>query len=137
MDPDSNDVHGGDVNLSDHAILVADDLSDQERTLLELTATPAATLLGAVSMILRTTLFGEDPAVWVDMWQARPDLARVEWMDGPELPSVVAHLAAKDYDGTIEGVPGLRVTSCDDTSAKMHWLGSPTPVELHLTRQLS
>jgi hypothetical protein len=125
------------VNVSDNAILVADDLSDQERTLLELTATPAATLLGAVSMILRTTLFSEDPAAWVDMWQARPDLARVEWMDGPELASVVAHLAAKDYEGTIEGVPGLRITSCDDNSAKMLWLGASTPVVLQLTRQLS
>ena len=124
------------MNLSDNAILVADDLSDQERTLLELTATPAATLLGAVSMILRTTLFSEDPAAWVDMWQARPDLARVEWMDGPELASVVAHLAAKTYDGAIEGVPGLRITSCDDHSAKMLWLGATTPVELQLTRQL-
>jgi hypothetical protein len=125
------------VNLSDNAILVADDLSDPERTLLELTATPAATLLGAVSMILRTTLFSADPAAWVDMWQARPDLARVEWMDGPELATVVAHLAAKDYEGTIEGVPGLRITSCDDHSAKMLWLGAAAPVELQLTRQLS
>jgi len=125
------------VNLGNNAILVADDLSEQERILLELTATPAATLLGAVSMILRTTLFSEDPAVWVDMWQARSDLARIEWMDGPELANVVAHLAAKDYEGTIEGVPGLRVTSCDDHSAKMHWLGAATPVELQLTRQLS
>jgi hypothetical protein len=125
------------VNLSDNAILVADDLSDQERTLLELTATPAATLLGAVSMILRTTLFSEDPAAWVDMWQARPDLARVEWMDGPELSTVVAHLAAKDYEGAIEGVPGLRITTCDDNSAKMLWLGASAPVELQLTRQLS
>ncbi|MGW6278290.1 hypothetical protein [Kribbella sp. NPDC055071] len=125
------------MNLSDNAILVADGLSDQERTLLELTATPAATLLGAVSMILRTTLFSEDPAAWVDMWQARPDLARVEWMDGPELATVVAHLAAKDYEGTIEGVPGLRITSCDDHAAKMLWLGSISPVELQLTRQLS
>jgi hypothetical protein len=125
------------VNLSDNAILVADHLSEPERTLLRLTATPAATLLGAVSMILRTTLFSEDPAAWVDMWQARPDLARVEWMDGPELATVVAHLAAKDYEGTIEGVPGLRITTCDDHSAKMLWLGSPSPVELQLTRQLS
>ena len=125
------------MNLGNNAILVADDLSEQERILLELTATPAATLLGAVSMILRTTLFSEDPAVWVDMWQARSDLARIEWMDGPELANVVAHLAAKDYEGTIEGVPGLRVTSCDDHSAKMHWLGAATPVELQLTRQLS
>ena len=125
------------VNLSDNAILVADDLSDQERTLLELTATPAATLLGAVSMILRTTLFGEDPAAWVDMWQARPDLARIEWMDGPELAAVVTHLAAKDYEGTIEGVPGLRITSYDDHNAKLHWIGTTTRVVLHLTRQLS
>ncbi|TDO66656.1 hypothetical protein EV651_104223 [Kribbella sp. VKM Ac-2571] len=117
--------------------LVADDLSEQERRLLELTATPAATLLGAVSMILRTTLFSEDPAGWVDMWQARPDLARIEWMDGPELADVVAHLAAKDYEGTIEGVPGLRITSYDDHNAKMHWLGATTPVVLHLTRQQS
>jgi hypothetical protein len=88
-------------------------------------------------MILRTTLFSEDPAAWVDMWQARPDLARVEWMDGPELATVVAHLAAKDYEGTIEGVPGLRITSCDDNAAKMLWLGAIAPVELQLTRQLS
>jgi hypothetical protein len=44
----------------------ADDLSEQGRTLLELTATPAAKLLGAVSMILRSMLFGEVPA-WVDL----------------------------------------------------------------------
>lgn len=118
-------------------MLVADGLSEPERTLLELTATPAATLLGAVSMSLRTMLFGEDPAGWVDMWQARADLARVEWMDGPELAEVVAHLAAKDYEGQIEGVPGLRITSCDDHSAKLLWLGSAAPVELQLTRQLS
>lgn len=117
--------------------LVADDLSLQERALLELTATPAATLLGAVSMILRTTLFSEDPAAWVDMWQARPDLARIEWMDGPELADVVTHLAAKDYEGTIEGVPGLRITSYDDHNAKMLWLGAATPVVLQLTRQSS
>jgi hypothetical protein len=36
------------VNSSDNAILVADDLSDQERTLLELTATPPAFLNGAL-----------------------------------------------------------------------------------------
>ncbi|TCC45966.1 hypothetical protein E0H75_30130 [Kribbella capetownensis] len=125
------------MNLGDNAILVADDLSDQERLLLELMATPSATLLGAVSDILRTTLFGEDPAGWVDMWQARHNLARVEWLDGPELAHVVAHLAAKDYEGTIEGVPGLRITSCDDHTAKMLWLGAAIPVELHLTRQLS
>ena len=116
---------------------LTEDLTEQERALLELMATPAATLLGAVSMILRTTLFSEDPAAWVDMWQARPDLARIEWMDGPELADVVAHLAAKDYEGTIEGVPGLRITSYDDHNAKMHWLGSAAPVVLHLTRQLS
>ncbi|GAA0596535.1 hypothetical protein HPO96_30225 [Kribbella sandramycini] len=125
------------MNLSDTAILVADDLSDSERTLLARTATPAATLLGAVSMILRTTLFSADPAAWVDMWQARPDLARIEWMDGPELSEVVAHLAAKDYEGQIEGVPGLRITSCNDHTADMLWLGAATPVELQLTRQLS
>lgn len=125
------------MTLGDNAILVADDLSDQERLLLELMATPSATLLGAVSDILRTTLFGEDPAGWVDMWQARHNLARVEWLDGPELADVVAHLAAKDYEGTIEGVPGLRVTSCDDHTARMLWLGASIPVELHLTRQLS
>ena len=62
--------------------MLTDDLSDQERVLLELTATPAATLLGAVSMSLRTTLFSEDPVAWVDMWQARPDLARMfDWLD--------------------------------------------------------
>ncbi|WP_329005866.1 hypothetical protein OHA18_21010 [Kribbella sp. NBC_00709] len=118
-------------------MILTDDLSEQERVLLELTATPAATLLGAASMILRTTLFSEDPAAWVDMWQARPDLARIEWMDGPELADVVAHLAAKDYEGTIEGVPGLRITSHDDHNAKLLWLGATTPVVLQLTRQLS
>jgi len=118
-------------------VILTDDLTAQERTLLELTATPAATLLGAASMILRTTLFSEDPAGWVDMWQARPDLARIEWSDGPELADVVAHLAAKDYEGQIEGVPGLRITSYDDRSAKMLWLGAATPVVLHLTRQQS
>ena len=123
--------------MSDDAILVADDLSGPERTLLELTATPAATLLGVVSISLRTVLFGEDPAGWVDMWQARADLARVEWIDGPELADVVAHLVAKDYDGMIDGVPGLRITSCDDHHAKMLWLGALTPVFLQLTRQLS
>ncbi len=125
------------MNLSDTAILIADDLSDSERSLLEVTATPAATLLGAVSMILRTTLFADEPAAWVDMWQARPDFARIEWLDGPELSDVVALLAAKDYEGQIEGVPGLRIGSCNDHTAKMHWLGSAVPVELQLTRQLS
>jgi hypothetical protein len=118
-------------------VIVTDQLTEPEREALELTATPAATLLGAVSMSLRTTLFAEDPVAWVDMWQARPDLARIEWMDGPELADVVAQLAAKDYEGTIEGVPGLRVLSADDHNAKMHWLGTPTPVVLHLTRQSS
>jgi hypothetical protein len=118
-------------------VILTDELSEQERALLELTATPAAMLLGAASMILRTTLFSEDPATWVDMWQARPDLARIEWSDGPEVADVVAHLAAKDYEGTIEGVPGLRITSYDDNSAKLLWLGAPTPVVLHLTRQSS
>jgi hypothetical protein len=117
--------------------MLTDDLSEQERALLELTATPAATLLGAVSMILRTTLFTADPVAWVDMWQARPDLARIEWMDGPELADVVAHLAAKDYEGTIQGVPGLRITSYDDHNAKLHWIGTGTPVLLQLTRQTS
>ena len=56
-------------------MILTDELTAQERTLLELTATPAATLLGAASMILRTTLFSEDPAAWVDMWQARPGAA--------------------------------------------------------------
>lgn len=125
------------MTSTDHAVLPSDALSEQERTLLELTATPAATLLGAASMILRTTLFADDPAAWVDMWQARPDLARIEWQDGPELADVVAHLAAKDYEGTIEGVPGLRITSYDDHNAKLHWIGTGTPVTLQLTRQSS
>ncbi|MBB5980773.1 hypothetical protein [Kribbella solani] len=90
-----------------------------------------------MSMILRTTLFTDDPVAWVDMWQARPDRARIEWMNGPEIAEVVTHLAAKDHEGEVEGVPGLRLISSTDQVAKLHWLGSTAPVELLLTRQTS
>ena len=110
------------------------ELSGEERHLLDLTATPAATLLGLVSMSLRTTLFGTDPAAWVDMWQAGPTNARLEWQDGPELAVVVAHLAARTYDGNLEGVPGLRPLTHTQYAAQMTWLATPDPVTLHLTR---
>jgi hypothetical protein len=112
----------------------ADELSSEERHLLDLTATPAATLLGLVSMSLRTTLFGTEPAAWVDMWQAGPTNARLEWQDGPELAAVVAHLAARTYDGNLEGVPGLRPLTHTQYAAQMTWLATPDPVTLHLTR---
>jgi hypothetical protein len=116
-----------------HAV-VDTELSAEERHLLDLTATPAATLLGLVSMSLRTTLFGDDPVDWIDLWQAGPATARLEWQGGPDIADVVAHLTAKSYEGTLEGVPGLRPRTCTPYAAQMLWFATPNPVTLHLTR---
>lgn len=117
-----------------HSVITDEELSAEERHLLDLTATPAATLLGLVSMSLRTTLFGDDPAEWIDLWQAGPGTARLEWQGGPDVAEVVAHLTAKSYEGTLEGVPGLRPRTCTPYAAQMLWFATPTPVTLHLTR---
>ncbi|ADB31684.1 hypothetical protein Kfla_2616 [Kribbella flavida DSM 17836] len=120
------------LSLADQATLP--DLSDQERHLLNLVATPAATLLGLVADALRTRLFGDDPVTWVDGWQTNPSTARLEWQDGPEVAEVVEHLAARLVEDTVEGVPGLRAVTTTDTHAQLVWLGGTTPVALHLTR---
>lgn len=117
-----------------HSVITDEELSAEERHLLDLTATPAATLLGLVSMSLRTTLFCDDPAEWIDLWQAGPGTARLEWQGGPDVAEVVAHLTAKSYEGTLEGVPGLRPRTCTPYAAQMLWFGSANPITLHLTR---
>lgn len=114
------------------------ELTDDERHLLNLTATPAATLLGMVVAALRTSLLAEGEAAWVDFWQARSTVARLEWQDGPEIAEVMTQLAARTAaDGTFEGVPGLRMRDHDDSAGELRWLGGAEPVTLHLTRLVS
>ncbi|MEV6285091.1 hypothetical protein [Kribbella sp. NPDC051770] len=120
------------LSLADQPTLP--DLSDDERHLLNLVATPAATLLGLVSDVLRTRLFGADGATWVDLWQTNPSTARVEWQDGPEVAEVLDHLLPRSIEGTFEGVPGLRSVTSADTHAQLVWIGTTSPVALHLTR---
>ncbi|WP_328988864.1 hypothetical protein OG394_21810 [Kribbella sp. NBC_01245] len=118
----------------DPEILQSQELSANERRRLRVSATPAATLLGQVAENLRTSLFTDDPAEWVDMWQTHSHAARLEWSGGPELAVVLSQLAAKDYEGEIEGVPGLRMRRSDSSYGEMVWLGSDQPVALHLSR---
>ncbi|ONI70000.1 hypothetical protein BWI15_26210 [Kribbella sp. ALI-6-A] len=120
------------LSLADQPTLP--DLSDDERHLLNLVATPAATLLGLVAGVLRTRLFEEDGATWVDLWQTNPSTARVEWQDGPEIAEVLEHLVPRSIEGTLEGVPGLRAVVTSDTHAQLVWIGTTSPVALHLTR---
>lgn len=101
-------------------------------------ATPAALLLGQVATVLRTSLFSDRSAHWMDMWQTTSDVARLEWINGPELPVIVAQLAAKDYgEGEFSGVPGLRIESCNQGQAEMAWYGDRKPVLLHISRLTS
>jgi hypothetical protein len=122
------------VNLSLADQPTLPDLSDDERHLLNLVATPAATLLGLVADVLRTRLFTDDAASWVDLWQTNPSTARVEWQDGPELAEVLEHLLPRTIEGTFEGVPGLRSVTTFDAQAQLVWIGTTSPVALHLTR---
>jgi hypothetical protein len=120
------------LSLADQPTLP--DLSDDERHLLNLVATPAATLLGLVAGVLRTRLFEEDRACWADLWQTNPSTARLEWQDGPEIAEVLEHLVPRSIEGTLEGVPGLRAVTTSDTHAQLVWIGTTSPVALHLTR---
>lgn len=110
------------------------DLSPAEREGCELLDTPAAALLGQVGIVLRRSLFNDPTTRWVDMWQTTHDIARLEWINGPDVPVVAARLAAKAYDGNISGVPGLRINECSWYSAQMVWHGQNEPVRLHMTR---
>jgi hypothetical protein len=120
------------LSLADQPTLP--DLSDDERHLLNLVATPAATLLGLVAGVLRTRLFEEDGAGWADLWQTNPSTARVEWQNGPEIAEVLEHLVPRSIEGTVEGVPGLRAVTTSGTHAQLVWIGTTSPVALHLTR---
>lgn len=109
-------------------------LTAAEEDTLQCLATPAATLLGAVGMVLRTSLFNDPTTAWIDVWQTRSHVARMEWMNGPEMPIVAARLASKEIEANVSGIPGLRLVSCDAYSARLTWYGLTEPVDLNLTR---
>lgn len=132
------------MNLASHIhestpdIVTGTELSPNEVYNKTFLATPAALLLGQVGTVLRTSLFSDRSSQWMDMWQTTTDIARLEWINGPELPDVVTRLAAKDYsDGEFGGVPGLRIESCGEDQAEMVWYGEEEPVTLHLSRLTS
>ncbi|MFB6724917.1 hypothetical protein ACFCV3_32370 [Kribbella sp. NPDC056345] len=124
------------IHESNPDIVTGTELSPNEKYNKDFMATPAALLLGQVGTVLRTSLFSDRTRrQWMDMWQTTTDIARFEWINGPEMPEVVTRLAAKDYsDGEFGGVPGLRIESCGEHQAEMVWYGEDEPVILHLSR---
>ncbi|WP_020385293.1 hypothetical protein [Kribbella catacumbae] len=124
------------IHESNPDIVTGTELSPNELYNKTFMATPAALLLGQVGTVLRTSLFSDRTRrQWMDMWQTTTDIARFEWINGPEMPDVVTRLAAKDYsDGEFGGVPGLRIESCGEYQAEMVWYGEKDPVILHLSR---
>ncbi|QNE18103.1 hypothetical protein F1D05_09645 [Kribbella qitaiheensis] len=130
-----------DMDLASHIyestpdIVTGTELSPNEVYNKTFLATPAALLIGQVCTVLRTSLFSDRSRQWMDTWQTTTDIARLEWINGPELPDVVTRLAAKDYsDGEFGGVPGLRIERCGEDQAEMVWYGEVEPVILHLSR---
>ncbi|MFI5706476.1 hypothetical protein [Kribbella sp. NPDC051620] len=110
------------------------ELTPTELENLSALSSPAVLLLGQVQTILRTWMFDEPTTAWVDGWPRSHRAARMEWINGPEVPVVAAHLAAKEGDGWMSGVPGLRLTRCDACTATLTWYGHDEPVILYLTR---
>lgn len=114
--------------------VTGDGLTDAESRGLSIYGLSVRLLAGEVITTLRTHLFNRPSATWLDMWLSSPTCVRLEWNSGPSIAAVVRLLAAKEGDGEISGVPGLRMRSSSDVHALMDWYGGEVPVELSLTR---
>lgn len=109
-------------------------LTDAERYALSIYGPDVRVLAGEVATTLRTSLFNKTPAAWSDMWLNSQTCVRLEWDRGPEVADVVALLAAREGEGCVHGVPGLRAGQQSAEHALMKWYGGAVPIDLSLTR---
>lgn len=91
----------------------------------------ASELLGIVMDRLRSDLFSEDPAAWMD-GSTNPRQVRVKWLRGPSVSQVVQLLlpVGQGEKGVIDmdyGIPGLRLETLSYEGAVLTWHARPNP----------